>query len=214
MVNPQNRPGVRPDGILIVAEVCFIGRPDFAKDGAACLHHLGHAERAPDFDKLAARDDHFFAPGQGVEDDHGRRGVIIDDRGRLGSRQFAEDLADMGVPLATASGFEVQGKGAIAPGGLEDRFLGGSRQDGPAQSGVHDDPGGVYGAAEGRGELLGEAPLHFIDETIRHEIGFRQGGGLFIENRAPDILENPLGRFQDFFPAEFFYELLFLGFLD
>ena len=71
VMDAEDGAGVRVDRLGVIAEMRLVGRPDFAQDGPARGHDVGHAERAADLDELAARNDDFFAAGQGVEDEDG-----------------------------------------------------------------------------------------------------------------------------------------------
>ena len=63
-VHPQQQRSVGRDGRGVVAPVRLVGAADLTQDSAAAAHDVGNAERAADFDELAARHDHLPALGQ------------------------------------------------------------------------------------------------------------------------------------------------------
>jgi len=59
----------------------------------------------PDFDKLAAGNNDFAPPADGVQDNHGRGGIVVDHRGRLGPGQATKQVLNPGVtPRSLARG--------------------------------------------------------------------------------------------------------------
>ena len=79
--------------------VRLIGSSDLNEFGAAESHHIRQAERPADLDKLAARDDNFLAVSNGVEDNAGGRGIIIDHGSRLGAGQLLQKPLDIPISL-------------------------------------------------------------------------------------------------------------------
>ena len=78
-VHAQQEPCLFVDGVFVVGQPRAIGGADFAQNRARFRHHIGNAERAPDFDQLAARDDDFSAFGQSIERQQDSGGIIVDD---------------------------------------------------------------------------------------------------------------------------------------
>ncbi len=79
-MNSENRSGVFGYSIDVVAWVRFISGSDLNEICPAESHHIRQAKRPADFDKLTARDDDFFAVGNGIEHNAGCGGIIIDYR--------------------------------------------------------------------------------------------------------------------------------------
>jgi hypothetical protein len=148
-------PGDRPHN----AKVRLVGRPDFAHDRAARGHHVRHAERPANLDELPARDDDLLAESQGVEDEDGPGGIVVAEGRRFGARQLGQEAADVGVALAAAPRFEVEGERAVSPGDVVEGGAAGLGENGPAEPRMHQDPGGVDGFLETQAGPFGESCL-------------------------------------------------------
>jgi len=118
VVDPHDGAGLLIDGISVVAQVGLVGGANLPEHSAAGGHHIRHAESAADLDQLAPGDDHFPALSQGVEDEHGCRGIVVDHGRGLGSCQLADQVLQVVVPVGTAAGLDVRGQGAVPFGHL------------------------------------------------------------------------------------------------
>ena len=121
----------------------LVCRADFHHLRAAGRHDIGQPERPSDFNQLPARNDHLAPLGQRAQCDHRGGGIVVDDRGRLGSCELLEQAFHARVPPVTLSGFGIL---------LEDRVaakLGGNlihcglRQDGAPQPRMQNDARGI-----------------------------------------------------------------------
>ncbi len=103
----QHQAGLGADGGGIVLEVRAVGGADLDQPRAGAHHDVGHAERAADFDQLAARHDRVAVLGEAVEHQQHRRRVVVDDGRVLGARQFAQQGAHMVVAFAASAIHEI-----------------------------------------------------------------------------------------------------------
>jgi hypothetical protein len=87
-----------------------IGRAHLDEPGAGLAHDIGHAERAADFDQLAAGDHDFTPTGEGAEQQQHSCCVVIHDRGRFRTRQFAQQMLDdlVAIPALARSQVELE----------------------------------------------------------------------------------------------------------
>ena len=85
-----------------------VGGADLGQPTAGPGHDVGHAERAPDLDQLAAREHDLAALGQGVQDQQHGRGVVVDDAGVLGASQAPQQAAHVVVALAPRTPLEIE----------------------------------------------------------------------------------------------------------
>ena len=94
--------------IGVIGQVGAVGAAHFAQHGAGARHHVGDAEGAADFHQFAARDDDLFILRQGIQhQQHGGR-VVVDDGGRFGPRQFAQQFLDQVVAVAALARLQVE----------------------------------------------------------------------------------------------------------
>ena len=66
-VHAQNQPSPLVEGALVIRDASAIRSTHFAQDGVGFCHDVGNAERAADFNQLAARDDDLAAVSQRIE---------------------------------------------------------------------------------------------------------------------------------------------------
>ena len=137
--------GVAGNRPRVVGHARLIGGADFAKTGAARLEQLGDAEATADLQQLAAgnNDLGLFSLTEVVEDEHQRRGVVVDHRRCVGTAQNRERVFEI---LRTAA------PGALGQAVLEGAVVGANRRDcanavgserRPPEIGVDEDPGSV-----------------------------------------------------------------------
>ena len=153
---------VLADGALVVLRVGAVGGAHFHQARAGRGHHIGHAESAADLHQLAARDDHLLVTCQRRDREQHRAGVVVDDGGRLGAGERAQQLLDEAVALAAAAAlqvvFEVVGAGHHRKRVLQGRI----GQQRAAEVGVDDGAGEV----EYRAQSRLEADLHRALERV------------------------------------------------
>ena len=131
------------DGALVIARVRAIGGADLDEARARCAHDVGHAERAADFDELAARDDDAAPRRQLRQRQQHRRRAVVDDERVLGAGQRREELGDVLVPRAAPPRIEPVLEVRVAArdrGHARDRVLGQRRAP---EVRVQDDAGRV-----------------------------------------------------------------------
>ena len=120
----------------VVFGVRAVGGAYFYQLAACTFHDVGDAEGATNFHQLAARDHHLFARCQRRQRQQHRSGIVVDDGGSFGPGQFANQLLNQIIAVATATSgqvvFEVGGVGE----GFDHRIHGLLRQQGTAQVGV------------------------------------------------------------------------------
>ena len=149
-MGPQNGSGVFGESLLVILEMGAIGRADFDETRAALGHHFRESKGAADLDELPARDDDFLRRGQRGQHQHGGGGVIIDDSGRFRAGQFRQNVFDQFVTLGAFAGIAIDCQRATALQLAQDGIDHAGGQNGPAQTGVQDDAGGVDGFADMR----------------------------------------------------------------
>jgi hypothetical protein len=147
--------GARADGAVVVGGVGAVGGAHFNQLDARALHDVGNAERAADLDELTARH-HDFAPvGQRVQHQQHGGGVVVDDGGGLGAGQFAQQIVDEVIAVASPARVQVEfqiGRRGQRAHHRGHRFVGQQR---PAQVGVQHGAGQVVdGAQAGLGGLV------------------------------------------------------------
>ena len=120
-----------------------VGGADLAQHRAGAGHDLGDAERAADLDQFAARDRHLAPERQRVQHQQHRRGIVVDDGGRLGAGDLAQQAGDVFVALAAPPGGEVEFQRGGGRERLGGRGGGGSRQRRAAEIGVQHRAGQV-----------------------------------------------------------------------
>ena len=96
----QRRPFV--DRRRVIGRAGLVRRADLAQDRAGLRHHVRDAEAAADLDELAARHDDFASRRQRRQHEHRRGRVVVDDYGRLGAGEAAEQR--LGMDVAPAAG--------------------------------------------------------------------------------------------------------------
>jgi hypothetical protein len=185
--------GARPvaDRFGVVAEVGLVRRSHLPEDGAAHPHDIRHPERASDLDELAARNDDFLPHSQGVEDEDGRSGVVVDHGRGLGARELPEEPGDVDVALAAAAGIKVEGQGGVPAADFVEGLEGGLGQHRPAEAGVHDDARGVHGPTERSPGFPVEKGRGAGDDGRGSQ---RRG---FLDLTVPDLLPESLERRAD-----------------
>ncbi|MNT66762.1 hypothetical protein D3C72_2048500 [compost metagenome] len=77
--------------------VGLVGGADLDQSGSRGGDHVRQAEGAADLDELPARDDDLTALCQSIDDEEDGGGVVVDDHGRFGSGELAEEGLDVGV---------------------------------------------------------------------------------------------------------------------
>ena len=194
-MNPQESGGTRRDRLLVISRPRPIGRADLDHACAGEPHHVGHAERASDLDKLSPGNDHLFALAQRGQREQDRRGIVVDHEGRVTAEQGGEEAAHQRRPLSSLAGLQVKLEVAVA-GADRQRIQGSLRKRSPTEVGVQDhagrvdhapqvggdprlEPGGhgrVPGGAIGDpvtlgGDLLPDRLDHPVVPIHRHELG-------------------------------------------
>ncbi|PMQ15733.1 hypothetical protein JaAD80_13990 [Janthinobacterium sp. AD80] len=152
------------DAMLVVGQVRAVGAAHFAQHGAGARHDVGDAEGAADFHQFATRDDHFLALRQRVEhQQHGGR-VVVDDGGRFGPRQFAQQFLDQVVAVAPLARFQVEFQVHRPLQRFHHGLHGGVRQQCPAQVGVQHRARQVEDGAQMRARLRLQAFTRLRDD--------------------------------------------------
>jgi hypothetical protein len=153
-VNLHQRPGVLPDGPLIVAQVGLVGGAHLPQQRAAALHDIRHPEGSADLHQLAPGRGHLAACGHGREDQQHRRRVVVDHHGALRPGEPAQQLLHMGIAQpAPAVGHVILQRGVIPRHLLHGR-RGPSGQARPAQIRVQHHAGAVDDAPQRRQTCL------------------------------------------------------------
>src|SRR5439155_13746957 len=132
-----------------------------------------------------ARDDDLAPLGERREREEDGRGVVVDDEGRLGAGQAAQDGRDVVLPRAAPSAREVVLEVRVAPTDLGHPFERRARERRAAEVRVHDHAGGVQHAAEPEAAHRGE----LVDRAGRDVPRFAAG-----PDRLPRPLESRPGR--------------------
>ena len=137
-----------------------VGGADLAQLATGARHDPGNAERAADFDQLAARDNHFPARGQRVEHQQHRGRVVVHHGRGLGAGEFAQQLLDVAVAVAAFALAEIEFKVAGLRHDRLHRRHRLRRQQRAAEVGVQHRAGEIEHApqrrAEGRDQALTE----------------------------------------------------------
>ena len=120
-----------------------VGGADLAQHRPGAGHDLRDAEGAADLDQFAARDRHLAPERQRVQHQQHRRGVVVDDGGRLGAGDLAQQARDVFVALAALPGGEVEFQRGGGRERLGGRGGGSSRQRRAAEIGVQHRAGQV-----------------------------------------------------------------------
>ena len=85
-----------------------VGGPDFPEFGAGPGHDVGNPERPADFHQFTAGNHDFLAQSQGIQDQHHRCGVIVDDGRRLGPGQAADPAFQMAVAITAPAAGQIE----------------------------------------------------------------------------------------------------------
>lgn len=139
--------------------MCAVGGADLDHVCTRRFHDVGHAKGTANLDQFATRDKHLAATRQREDREQHRGGVVVHDRGRLGTRQLAEQILDDAVAVAARARGEVVfkvGRCRHQRGDPRYRVL---RQQGATQVGVDHGAGQVQDGA------------HFGFECGRHALG-------------------------------------------
>ena len=159
--------GAVGDGIGVVAGVGAVGGADIHQGAAALSQHIGDAEAAADFHRLAAGYYHFAAGGEGGEAEEQGGGVVVDDQGSFSAGNLPEQGLEVRLAGAAPSGGQVDFQVGVALRGGAGGVHCGPAQGGAAQVGMDDDAGGiddrsgrrrnqgVHGGADGGGDGVG-----------------------------------------------------------
>ena len=139
---------VRPDGLGVVAQVRAIGRTHLAQAGPAPQHDVGDAELPADLDQLAPRHHDLAAAGQRLEGQEDGRGVVVDDQRVLGAGEAPQETVHVGVARSAFLGHEIQLQIAVGRGDRRHPGDRGVAEEGAAEIGVENDPGGIDDRAE------------------------------------------------------------------
>ena len=102
----QNHRRLFRDGAGIIGERRLVRSPDLTQLGSAGLEDVGDAKSAADLHQLAAGDDDLLSlrRREVTEDQHERRGAVVNDRGGIGATQDREVVLEIsGPPSALAA---------------------------------------------------------------------------------------------------------------
>src|SRR5436853_7172274 len=72
----ENEPALGADRGNIILGMRAVGRTDFDELRPGAAHDLRQAKGAADLDELAARHDRLASPGERIEDEQDRRGIV------------------------------------------------------------------------------------------------------------------------------------------
>ena len=186
-VNAEEGGRLRPDRPLVVGDPGPVGRADFAEPGARDLEDLGQSKAAADLDELSPRDDNLPTDRQRPEGEHGRPGVVVDHRRRLGPGQLTEQGGRHRVgatsPLAR---LQVELEVAIAPSHCLDRLDGLGSERRAAETGVQQDPGRVQDASQGGPRSIMALAIRAVRASLGAELDRTHP-----ERPFPQVLDGP-----------------------
>jgi len=120
---------------------------------------------------MASRDDHLATLGDGVEHDHRRGGVVVDDRGRLGAGEPLEEPLDRRVALAASARVGIGLQQRVPAELLLEPSQDGLGQHGAAETRVKDNARGVDHVLI-IGSLGGVGPLAHAGQEKNPQAGF------------------------------------------
>src|SRR3989442_2501600 len=104
VVNFEQEGCVWRNGAFVVTNLGPVCGTDFNQLSTALGHHIRHAKRATDLDKLPTRDDDLLPPGEpGQRQQHGC-GIVCDSEGSLGTRHTHQKGLHMLWPHASMPG--------------------------------------------------------------------------------------------------------------
>ena len=107
-VHLEDERGVGGHRLGVVREPRAVGGPDVDQPGARLGQDVGHPEAAADLDALAPSDEHVASDGEGGENQQHGSGVVVDDDGRLGPGESAEQAPDRGLTGSPPAGREIE----------------------------------------------------------------------------------------------------------
>ena len=142
-MDPQERGGLGADRALVVRGAGPVRRADLDHARARAGEDVGDPEAVADLDQLAARHDDLASLGERCEGEQDRRGVVVHDERRLGTREPPKRLDDVGLPRAALAGLEVELEVRVRPADLHHPLERGSRERRPAEVRVDDHAGRV-----------------------------------------------------------------------
>jgi len=155
-VDFEDEGGLRGEGLLVVAEMGFIGGTDFDKFGSGGLENFWDAKSAADFHEFGPGDDDFiFALGdEGAEGEDESGGAVVDGGSGFSFEEAGEGGFEISSPFASGSGGEVELEiGVSGCDGLECAGGAGAER-GASKIGMDEDAGGVdHGLEAGVGKL-------------------------------------------------------------
>ena len=138
------------DGALVVGEAGAVRRADLDQARAARLEDVRNPERTADLDQFAAGKQDLAAGCQAGECESQRGGVVVDDQGRPGAGEGAQQVLDTSAAVAATPRLEAHLQIAVGVetiGQVGHDFAGQRR---PAQVGVEEDARRVEHAPERR----------------------------------------------------------------
>jgi vancomycin resistance protein YoaR len=178
-VHAQERRRLGADRALVVGGARAVRRPHLDQPRTRARQHVGDPEAVADLDQLAPRDHHLAAFGQRGEDEEEGAGVVVDDEGRLGAGEPAQDVGDVILAGAARARPELVLEVRVPAPDLGDAFKGGRGQGSPSEVRVHDHARGVEHPPEprrpGRRELLDRQPDEVAGIATRADLVPRPG---------------------------------------
>ena len=126
------------DGVQVVSGMGAVCGADLVQGDAGSGHDIRNPETAADFNELAAGNDHFTSPAQGVHGKKNAGSVVIDCYGVLRAGKVADEPGQDAVKASPSAGFPVEFQAGIARCGHGDGVAGRAGQDGTARIGVDD----------------------------------------------------------------------------
>ncbi len=150
-VHLQDAPGVRADGVGIVAQRRAVGGADLAQPRAGGDEEVGQPETVTDLDQLAAADDDLAAGREHAHGEQECRRAVVHDRDVVRVRDcLSERFERAATAPGPGSGCQVE-LDVDRAGAAHNRVDGRRRQRSAAEVGVQHDAGRVQHLAQGRG---------------------------------------------------------------
>ncbi len=165
-VDLHQRGAVLAQRRFVVFLMGAVGGAHLDQAGAGARHHIRDAEGAANLDQLAARDHHLLVARQrGQHQQHGGR-IVVDDGGRFGAGQAADQVFDQVIAVAAAAVGQVVLQIAGGRQRLHHGVDGLLGQQRPAQVGVQHRAGQVVDRFQTRRKQLLELLFGGVQQGI------------------------------------------------
>jgi len=98
-MNSQKHGGIRSKSILVILYASFVGCANLTQNCAASFENIRDSKRAADLDKFPARNNHFLARSEGVQDHEYRCRIIIHHRCGFTIQNLLEQRLEQLIPV-------------------------------------------------------------------------------------------------------------------